>query len=148
MRISDNYGLPRSQAALDFVDVDIHGDTRLYVDPLALRPLKSRWAHECVSLIQDFFTEVIRTITSGRDQDAQSLLTGLREPNEAHLGLSVGIARGSAIGEGLAYDLWRSLSESKAVQSGLLVELEDTALMVEGIAKDRISDITINIIRE
>jgi hypothetical protein len=64
------------------------------------------------------------------------------------LGLSKGKARGRAIGSGSAHDVWEALSKSEAAKSGLLEDLEDTVLMVEGIDADIVSDITTNIIRE
>jgi hypothetical protein len=100
-----------------------------------------------VSLIQNFFRHVLDLIKRGRHEDAETLLLVLREPNETHLGLSEGKSNGRALGKGSAKDLWRALSTSQAAQSGLLADLEDAALMIEGINVDIISDITTNIIR-
>lgn len=148
MRVSDYFQLGRGQGELDFVDVDIRGDTRLYVDPRALRLLPSDWGEECVSLIQQFFRAVLTAIREGRDQDAKRLLSGLREPNETHLGLSQGRARGSALGPGLAEAVWEALSETEAAVTGMLQDLEETALLIPRVDKDRVSDIATNIIRE
>lgn len=148
MRVSEYYKLGRDQSELDFVDVDIRGDTRLYVDPRALRLMTTEWGQECVSLIQQFFRAVLAAIRDGRDDDAKRLLSGLREPNETHLGLSRARARGSALGPELAVDMWEALRETDAATSGLLEDLEETALLVPGIDKDRVSDIATNIIRQ
>lgn len=145
MRVSEYFHLNRHQGELDFVDVDIRGDTRVYVDPRALRLLTTDWGQECVSLIQHFFRTVLDAIRRGDDARARSLLAGLREPNETHLGLSRDRARGSALGDGLAEDVWESLSETDAAVTGLLQDLEETALLVPGIDRDRISDIATNI---
>jgi len=148
MRVSEYYGLNRTQPTLDFVDVDVEGDASVFIDPRALRILPSTWGSECVSLIQNFFRSVLRAIQD-KDQDlGHYLLRALREPNETHLGLSIGRARGRAIGYHSAGDVWEALSKSEAAKSGLLEELEDTVLMIEGIASDIISDITTNIIRK
>lgn len=147
MRVSEHYRLGLGQGELDFVDVDIRDDTALFVDPQALRRLRSQWGHECVSLIQDFFQTVIRAIRDGDDVRAQRLLAGLSEPNETHLGLSWGRSQGRGMGEALAFDLWESLSTSRAVATDLLADLEDAALLVEGIGPDIISDIATNLIR-
>jgi hypothetical protein len=148
VRVSEYYNLGRSQGQLDFVDVDVRGDSRLYIDPRALRLLPTLWGQECVSLVQDFFTSVLEAIRAGRGDYAQRLLLGLREPNETHLGLSTDVARGSALGPRLARDTYEALAASEAVERGLLADLEETALMVPGVDKDRVSDITTNIIRE
>jgi len=147
MRVSEYYHLGRTQPELDFVDVDIYGDVRIYVDPRALRLLPSQWGDECVSLIQNFFKTVLEAIKTGKDEQAKILLRTLREPNETHLGLSREKARGRALGYESAVDVYKALSQSEAARSGLLEDLEDTILMVDGIDRDIISDITTNIIR-
>lgn len=147
MRVSAFYSLGRSQPALDFVDVDVRGDTPVFVDPRALRLLPSSWGDECVALIQSFFGTVLLAIRAGNDSRAKNLLSLLHEPNETHLGLSRGRARGRAVASGFACDIYESLSRSEAVQTGLLEDLEDTILMVHGIHADIISDITTNCIR-
>jgi hypothetical protein len=148
MRVSEYFNLGRTQGELDFVDVDVVGDVELYVDPRAIRLLPSEWGQECVSLIQNFFHAVLNAIRAKRDDEAVALLSGLTEPNETHLGLSRGRAQGTGLGPGLARESYESLSRSEAASSGLLTDLEDTALMVEGIDRDRVSDIATNIIRE
>jgi len=148
MRVSEHFNLPYRQPELDFVDVDVVGDTRVYVDPHAIRSLASDWPSWCVSLLQDFFETVITAIGRGADDRAEVLLAGLREPNETHLGLSKGRARGHGIGYLLGQDLVAAIQSSVAVKSGLLRDLEDAALLVDHVGDDLISDITTNVIRE
>jgi hypothetical protein len=75
------------------------------------------------------------------------LLRGLGEPNDTRLGFSGRRAEGNAIGRILRRKIWDNLSASEAAKTGLLEDLEDSALMIERIATDRISDITTNVIR-
>lgn len=148
-RVSDHFKLNRTQPSLDFVDVDVYCDLRLFVDPRALRLLPSQWGDECVSLIQDFFSTVMEAIRHSDTDTSKRLLMALREPNETHLGLSRGPrSRGRALGRESVGDVWEALSSSEAAKSGLLEDLEDTILLVDGISSDIISDITTNIIRQ
>src|SRR5437879_5680725 len=94
--VSDFYELGRGQEALDFVDVNVVGDTPVYIDPTAIRLLRTDWTDRCVSLLQDFFSELLNTIRAGQVSRGEHLLQGLREPNETKLGLSQGRPRGSA----------------------------------------------------
>ncbi|MCY1022830.1 hypothetical protein [Pyxidicoccus sp. MSG2] len=148
MRVSEHFNLGLTQPSLDFVDVDIERDLKVFVDPRSLRLLPSQWGAECVSLVQNFFQAVLTAIAGEHNDAARQLLSHLKEPNETHLGLSREKARGRALGTESAYDLWEALSKSDAVKSGLLEDLEDTILMVEGIGPDIVSDITTNLIRE
>jgi len=147
-RVSEFYALGRSQAELDFVDVDVERDLPVFIDPRALRRLPGAWGQECVVLVQDFFGTVIDHIRQGRHSQARGLLSGLSEPNDTRLGFSKGRAQGRAVGHGFAGKLCDALSKSEAVTTGLLVDLEETALMVEGIDADVVSDMATNIMRE
>jgi hypothetical protein len=146
-RVSTIYNLNRTQATLDFVDVDIRTDTKVFISPRALALLPSDWGDGCVALLQNFFETVLEHIKAGRHADAEKLLQSLREPNETHLGLSSGKSRGRALGAMSAHEVWQALSQSKAAKSGLLKDLEDTVLLVQGIGVDIVSDMTTNIIR-
>lgn len=147
MRVSKRFKLGRTQPTLDFIDVDYKGDTGLFISPKALASLPSDWGDRCVSLVQSFFSTVLGHIKAGRHGEAERLLKALREPNETHLGLSIGKSRGRALGDSSAHDVWRALSHSQAAQSGLIRDLEDTVLLIPGIGVDVISDMTTNIIR-
>ena len=147
MRVSEHYHLGRTQPTLDFVDVAVDGDTAVFLDPTAIRTSKSDLASDCISLLKSYFDSVISSIRSGQDDMALSLLSALREPNDARLGLSSGRPNGSGIATGLASDILYELKESDAIESGLLEDLEDTVLMIIGIGPDRISDMTINVLR-
>ncbi|WP_143770631.1 hypothetical protein [Pseudonocardia dioxanivorans] len=76
-----------------------------------------------------------------------AILKNLSEPNETHLGLSKGRSQGNAVGDKLAEKFWEELSGSRAAQSGLITDLEDTALLIENVREDRISDVTTCLIR-
>ncbi|MBV8299023.1 MAG: hypothetical protein JO083_05725 [Candidatus Eremiobacteraeota bacterium] len=147
MRVSDYFRLGRRQPSLDFVDVDIWGDTPLFVDPSVLRQSPTDFANNSVIVLQDFFSTVLAAIRAGDHSRASFLLAALREPNETHLGFSRNKARGRALGPTSVQNLVSAFADSAAVLSGLLTDLEDSLLLVEGIGPDLISDITINVIR-
>jgi hypothetical protein len=146
-RVSTVYKLGRSQATLDFVDVDVELDTRVFLSPRALTMMQTEWGDGCVSLVQNFFQTVLNCIKNGENAKAEALLQELREPNETHLGMSKGKSRGRALGSESAHDVWTALSQSAAAKSGLIQDLEDTVLLIHGISVDIVSDITTNIIR-
>ncbi|MEN6306479.1 MAG: hypothetical protein ABFD91_01885 [Anaerohalosphaeraceae bacterium] len=95
-----------------------------------------------------FFSEVLQTVTANDERRGRYLLNNLSEPKETHLGLSTSGSNGRGVGNERAYDLWDALRKSAAVNTGLVNDLEDTALLIFGIDKDVVSDIATNIIRE
>ncbi len=146
-RISKHYNLAIPQSSLDFVDVRIVGDTPLFVDPVALARIDSQWTNACASTVQSFFQRELDAIT-GHDHDgARRLLSYLSEDNATRLGYSER-SLGSGLGDELAEAFYQELSTSAAIATGLITDIEDTALFIEGVGPDRISDVTTNIIRE
>jgi hypothetical protein len=147
MRASEYFGLGRTQQELDFVDVSVDGDIQLYLDPFAISQGTDRLSIQCHETLHEFFSQVLEAIRGGNVERASELLQFLKEPNETRLGLSKGTPRGAGIGEGQAEELLAALQRSTAVKTGFLRHLEDCELMIEGIGRDKISDLTTNIIR-
>jgi hypothetical protein len=147
MRFSEYFKLKRTQPYLDFVDVPLDTDLPVFLEPSAIKTLRSPWGIELSSMLQTFFDTVLRLIHSGETAKAQKLLSSLNERNEFHLGYSSGESRGHGFGSGSAETVWGALSQSNAAITGLLNDLEDTALLIPGIGTDMISDAVSNIIR-
>jgi hypothetical protein len=148
-RASAFLGVRRTQAELDFVDVDVYGDVPLFINPGALRRNDSTWAHECVFLLQDFMSVVVDAIVANDLDKARGLLSYLSEPNETHLGLSAAgaAARGHGVKVEFSELLINAIQGSPAGHSGRIIDLEDTVMMIPGVGSDLVSDITTNIIR-
>ena len=146
MRVSDMFGLPGGQGTLPFIDVDVSRDTALFIDPAAIANLNSEWANSCTAAVKSYFQRVLDKVVAGDRSGARTLLSFLHEQNATHLGHS-SVSKGSGVGPGLATRFYKELSTSQAVASGLVKDLEDTALLIEGVREDRISDVVTNIIR-
>ena len=146
VRVSEYYKLDRNQASLDFVDVRIDTDIPLFIDPTSLHLFDSEWGRECVSLIQNYFSLILQLICAD-DLRAKKLLSVLGEPNETRLGFSRNKPQGHGMGRDLAEKMWFALKNSTAAKIGIIQELEDTVLLIDGIGSDIISDIVTNIIR-
>jgi len=148
MRLSKRFKLGVSQFQLDFVDIDTSKDLRVFVDPHFLAQRSDRWSGDASASVRSFFRHFLDLLRAGRKQDARELFSHLGEPNDTCLGMSKGLPKGSGVGEGLAEDMFDSLVASKAVQTGVLTDLEDARVFVRGIDKDRISDMATALIRK
>lgn len=146
--VSDYYHLGTTQAGLDFVDVELDGDTKVFIDPFVLRNQRGVWARKCVALLQSYFSELLIALAEGNQPKMLNLLKPTDESNETRLGMSKGKPDGRGVGAGKkAAAFVEVLTQSRAAKSGLLSDLEDTGFFVEGIAKDGISDMATAILR-
>jgi hypothetical protein len=146
-RFSEIFKLGLEQPQLDFVDITPALDTPLFIDPFAISIKNDPWSVTCNQHITHFFQTALDLVRAGDEENARLLLNGLSEPNETCLGLSKGAPAGRGVSGKQALDLYDSLAESQAAKTGLLEELAECDLFVEGIGRDKISDITTNIIR-
>ncbi|MET4827821.1 hypothetical protein ABH972_005410 [Bradyrhizobium ottawaense] len=147
MDFSTFFDLGKTQAELDFVNVDPERDTRVFVDPYALEVKDDQWSNRCADHIRSFFQAVLQAIRSGDEDRARHLLSNLHESQETFLGLSSGVPRGRGIGSGNATQLYEALLGSRAVHTGLISDLAEAELFIAGIGRDKVSDLTTNIIR-
>lgn len=147
MRISQLFTLNKSQAELDFVDIDVKKDTPLFLDPFFLGNRKDKWSMEATSTLKSFFQELIDLTIAGKEKNARHLFEYLHEPNSTCLGMSQSEPEGKGVGSTDTSNIYDNLLQSKAIQTGLLQDIEDNILFVDNFGKDKLSDMTTNIIR-
>jgi hypothetical protein len=131
-----------AQQEVDFVDINLNGDTPLFLDPYLIGLRTDSFSFEASRTIRSFFEHFLFLIRSGKENEAFDLFSHLNEPNETGLGLSRGKSKGRGVGPGNSRQIFESLKRSKAVQTGLVEHIEDCRLFVEGIDKDKTSDMT------
>ena len=147
VRISEWANLHNQRARLSFVDIDTNRDLPLFIDPYAIDIRDDPWSIECSNNIRSFFNALLTAIREGNDARTIHLASHLRETNETCLGYSSGRPQGRGIGDHQAAQIIRALRDSRAFQTGLLADLAETQLFIEGIGSDKISDLTTNVIR-
>jgi hypothetical protein len=81
MKFSHTFGIQKTQAELDFVDIDLERDMPLFVDPFALSIRRDQWSYHCTQHIVSFFQAAIDAIHGDDHDRARRLLTNLSEPN-------------------------------------------------------------------
>lgn len=148
MKISKIFKLNKTQYELDFVDVDIDKDNPLFLDPFFISTRNDTWSIEATRTIRSFFQYIIDLINNGQSDIARKIFVNLNEPNETCLGFSRGLPRGNGVGNDNADKIFDSLLTSKAVETGLVEDLEDSAIFIDGISRDKVSDATTNILRK
>jgi hypothetical protein len=138
----------------DWFDPILDTDTRLFVDPfLIFKETAGEWANAHPELI-DYFDSAFKLL-SGHEDNRQSLkyrrvvtLMTFPEPQEFCLGYVGTGTRGSGAGPGLANQIVAAMQQ--AIKRGLdhgLAHFEELGVLVDRINRDRISDITVSILK-
>lgn len=144
---SSFFNINKPQALLDFVDIDLELDTPLYIDPSALAAREDSWSIVSLEQVNTFFKAVLTSILNNDRDGCLDLLSHLGEPEETHLGFSKGNNKGRGVGPKQAEEIYNALNQSRASKTGLLKDISDLALFIPKLGRDKVSDMTTNIIR-
>jgi hypothetical protein len=136
-----------------FVDVEVTADNCLYVDPHAIRLRKAPhpFAGQALKCVDTFTNEVTDSIITGTPmarRRGEGLLQRFVEPWETRLGMSATGFHGHGGANVVGTWIWEVLNDDveALVRVGVLKQLEDLPLFVEGVDRDITSDITTRII--
>lgn len=146
-RLSDVFGLVIRQDEVDFVVPHLREDLPLYLDPFLLWKSDNMEYGRLHAELLGFVDEVRGHAVDGRATRARMLLAEVSEPVELGLGYAAGTKRGSALGPGTIDGIVRTFQQVPQLQVAGLDHLEMLALLVPGIAEDRISDVTASVLK-
>jgi hypothetical protein len=74
-RFSRVFQLGKTQLELDFVDVSLHTDDWLFIDPFSISQRVDPWSRDAHRTLVSFFQKIVDDIRSNNLQDAEALLT-------------------------------------------------------------------------
>jgi hypothetical protein len=149
--ITTHYGIV---GPVPFLDVDIDVDNHMFVDPHAIRLQRDPepFVSEANRATESFFDEVARCARSTSSAIAKrrglDLLQHFEEPWETRLGLARRGFRGHGGAKDVGSWIWESLTTDLEafLRVGVLHQIEDLPLFVEGIDRDITSDVTTRIV--
>ncbi|MEV6422661.1 hypothetical protein [Streptomyces sp. NPDC051662] len=141
------------KAEFDWFDPILENDTLLFVDPfLVFADSDSNWRQaygEMMAYFQSAFTLLASSKLNPKHQYYRRTLSLMEfpEPREFRLGFAGKSSAGSGSGPGLARKVVEAMTQ--AIQRGIkdIEHFEELGILVSGINKDRISDITCNLLK-
>lgn len=148
MKISEKLNIDAKQSELDFIDIDLSSDTKLFLDPYFISKCEFPLAYDMYMVIKNFFEYVLELLKDNKVSKAKEIFEYLGEPNETCLGMAKLNVDGSGIGPINSENIINSLMTSKALKTNSITDIEDCKIFIKGIDRDRMSDMITNIIRK
>lgn len=145
-RLTDHFGIHKSQAELDFAIQFLNEDIPLYLDPFLLWKSPSQQDQALHTSITNSFNHLNFLLKKGKEDRAVSTLITLSECSEVGLGLSKS-RRGNRIGTEQALEILRLFKDVAEYSQFGFSHFEAIQLYVAGISKDRVSDIACNYLK-
>lgn len=134
---------------LDFADVKVGRDNRLFVDPsrIHLAALAGNaWAKEADLLITSFFDSLYAAAAKKDIAAVRSLIRACGEINETQLGMSRSTPRGNGASIPLIFSAIKQMMDEGLFEKKLVKSIADVPIFADRVGADRLSDWTTNII--
>lgn len=147
MKISQIYKLNKTQYELDFVDIDPEIDTPLFLDPYYISKCDFDFAITADSSIRSYFEFLLTLLRNNDVKEAEELFSYLGENNDICFGMSRGKPNGHGMGPKDTSLIFQQLLQSNAIKTGVMEDIEDFRIFVPNVDKDKVSDMTANIIK-
>ncbi len=145
-RLTDFYGISTAQADIDFAIPFLDEDVPLYVDPFLLWRSPSQQDNSLHTALVNSFNRQNWLLHKGREKEAIENLIIASECDEVGLGVSSN-RKGKRIGEGTARQILELFRRIPEYAKFGFVHFEEIQLYVDGISRDRVSDITCNFLK-
>ncbi len=145
-RLTDFHGVLKPQAELAFAIPHLREDIPLYVDPFLLWASPSMQDQAAHTALINAFNHLGYTYTKGNPEDAIDTLIRASECDEVGLGSSAK-RKGKRIGREKAIEVLELFKRIPQYQTNGFRHFEEIQFFVDGISKDRISDITCNFLK-
>ena len=146
MRISEKMGLKKSKYELDFFDYEMSRDTYAFLDPYYISKKEDEFLMECNEYVETFFNRFLYLLKT-EEEKAYDLFSHLGEVNEICLGMSKDAPCGKGVGKIDTKKIFKAIKESDAFRNESAKRMEDIRIFIQGVDKDKMSDMIANIIK-
>ncbi len=138
--------LERGHAHFEFVDIKMHSDTRLFIDPSLIKVLKDAWCKEANRVIDSYFDALYEAYRSCDEARINRLLSFAQEIRNTHLGYGRTIQGHGNTADGLAEKL--SCLGDLTLKIDSISSAADLPIFIDDFDKDGLSDMITNIIHQ
>lgn len=142
VKFTEYFHIPLKQEEIDFWDIYVNDDIQKFLDPGRLLKYNDELSIRMREHVVDYFSRFLQCVRIGDEVNGIRMMEYLTEPKEIHFGYAMNGYQGNAVGKIKGKLIYERFKQSKAVQTGMLQDLEESALLVKGIDRDIISDMT------
>lgn len=133
---------------IDFLDIDLDRDTRLFIDPSLIAGSLDSWCTYSNDVINSFFDTIFTCLKDNNNNKLKQLLDYGHEPNETKLGMSLGKPKGKGTTSDGLYDIFKTINTRDLIAHDLILNPMDVCVFVHDFGKDKMSDLVTNILRK
>lgn len=152
MKITEYLEIDKSPLELNFLDLDINQDKKLFVDYSLIKKNKDDFSKKCCDTVNSFIEAVKNNLELGKINETKNLFKEMSESNEVCLGFSSGDPNGRGVGDDCAEKIADFIIRENIYSTTQLADIfclfSDSKIFIEGIKNDRTSDAIISLIKE
>lgn len=145
---SEYFGIHKPQHELSFVDFLLDKDVPLYIDSYAITRYQDELGEKCHAAIVSYFQCLL---DAAKEKDIIKLKrlveNKLTEPKQIYLGVAKKARKGVGLGPNQEKQLIEALSQSTALKTGFIQDIQELELHIDSLGFDKISDLIGNIIK-
>jgi len=145
--VSDIWNLgKKGHHNIEFVDIAVNDDTKLFIDPCLLRKSRSKFCVRANEEIESFFDSFYKAYKTQDILEKQRLLSHAGEQNATKIGYGNGFNGKGNTRDGILLDFKPLDDLIKRIPN--ISKPEDLTVLLPGFAEDGLSDFLTNIIHE
>lgn len=148
MNFSSYFNILNHGETFEFFDINVETDTKKFVDPYCIARSSNPHCRKMNETLDAFMSRLMSAIIQKNHMQAHSLCSNFNEPKGTGIGYSKNKLDGRGAADKLSEVFLQGLRDSIAVARGYVKRIEECGIFCEGIDRDIISDITINITRK
>lgn len=148
-KISSYYELEVNQKDMDCIDINMDGDTKLFINPTLLKnSTYEPFAKFGTDKVESFFKKIFELYSSGDREKALMLFTSSGETNANHLGYSQGRSRGNGASKRALAKLFDTILQTGALAEEIMTKPMSILVFAHDFGEDRMSDLITSILKE
>lgn len=153
IKFSDRVGIQEIEENLEFLDIYLNHDLKVFVDPVLIRQAAKeegpyQYLYErMVSNIDSFFGEIARMTIASESLKDSGILKRSGETQATHLGYSLVNSSGRGSSEKILLEVFEFVRANDLIEKQVIFSLDQTPVYVPNFREDRMSDLIISLIR-